>query len=243
MTPPNSPRPPTSYQQHSHTIPQFNIQPLTQTNFIQWCHTVDSYAILHNISAYIHGPIPPKPAEHAAQDLHQRNTALARLLILPNISQDIVKTLSPTILNSPTHTLYAYLKEKMSTIPPQHSEANLRRQADQLKHVHGEPIQEYIDRHNSLRNTMLQSAYPHIDDEQTTVQFVINGLYHLPDWAPLLRNLANFHNFHQGQRPSLSLVYSMLIEHEKATPQSEAKPMRRRVRRIAQSVAFRRRYG
>ena len=205
-----------------HQTPHFDFPALTPSNLVQWCLSVESHAAVNNILEYIIGPVPPDPTDPPQRQAHQRNLALARILIIPNISQEVLTGISPTLLSSHPSYIYQHLKDKLSIVPPQNSEASLRNAANQIHYSSDSGIHDYITKHKELRNIMLQSGFPNIDDEATTIKFVIDGLQIHQDWAPLLRELANFPNFHNGQRPSLDLVFTMLITHEQAVPHTHS---------------------
>ena len=194
--------------QHNLEIPLLNTD-----NFVPWKITVEHFARTQGVLEYLFNP-PPQSTDPSTTELHQNKHTQAQLLVLSSISPEILQNFTLDEQKGPICTLYTKLSDILTRTHPADSPAQLRRRARAISWDPNQPVMVYIEAHQRLRTVMIKSGYPDITNEQTTIQFILEGIESHPFWTVLLQVLSAHNDLHPSNPLPLDQIISMMIKHD-----------------------------
>lgn len=166
---------------------KIHIPELNTDNYLPWLLALRSTAIVHNAQHHLEQN-PPLPSDPALAQAHNKSKHQLIAIILSTVpSQVISLVLTPTTDPTPYDLLQSILSYLDTTNKNDHK--YLKSQAESMHFVPGMTLQEYVSKHEALRTKMIASKYPTIDDPQTTVEFMIDGLKHNPSTVHIGRQM------------------------------------------------------
>lgn len=155
---------------------------LGKNNLRLWRASLQAYAEEHGLTQWIETPAPSNIVGDEA--VKRKHRAQAYRLITSTLSADTLTRIGEHILElEPRDMLQTIMDAYAADATPAAHEA-LRARAEQLRIKPRESVDDYVDRHMSLRAEMAQANYPLIENERTTISFIIKGLTARPSFKP-----------------------------------------------------------
>ena len=161
----------------------------------------------------------------------QRKTkAQATRLIVSNLSAESLKYLADDFFDLSPAQMLAHIKDSFTpaTTPAAHEALRLR--AEAMKIRARETLDEYFERHLSLRREMAMAGYPLISNETTSVNFMLRGLSARPQLSPyvptlLLQQIDTIKN----ARAAVDILAAAVLPVSAATPTRSTPPVGQRL--------------
>ena len=145
---------------------------LTEENYDVWRYTVEQVAAEHGLQPYFDEQLPqnidtPESAIKKAQ---------SNRLIVTTITPPLLNSFGRSFLQLTPHAMMAKVAQSFVVENVVVRRQQLNHTANNLFYKPDETIKEYVARHVNLRAEMELMDYPGIENEQTTVLFIISGL-------------------------------------------------------------------
>lgn len=134
-----------------------------------------SYAAERGLANLLTTPPPPETPGKTEQ-VRAKKRAQALRLIISTLTPDSLARLGDSILDEEPRVMLIRIQEYYYAEQSPAVQESLRVRAEVMRMKLRESLDDYFDRHLLLRGEMMQSGYPLIDRETTTVSFIVRGL-------------------------------------------------------------------
>lgn len=155
---------------------------LTKNNHAKWKYSIEAFAAENGITDHLKKVEIPQQRGDRANLLNQK--AHIGRLIISTLSPDIITALGEVIVTKNPFEMFQHIEDYFAAECTPEEHESLRRKAQAIRIKMGESIEDYVQRHNKLRQEMIRAKYPNIKDESTSVLFMIRGIQARPSIEP-----------------------------------------------------------
>ncbi len=154
------------------------IPKLTKDNFNLWLDAVRVAATANGVQDHIISD-PAAPVDAEAATTFSSKRAIAQCIIMSSIPAALLPELGHDIYSKSPYSICLHIKSTFDASTPI-DHALLSESARAITLNDQTTIEDYIDRHTKMRARMVSAGYPNIENEITTVMFMIEGLRENP---------------------------------------------------------------
>lgn len=158
-----------------------SLPPLTLNNAALWHRALQALAHVLELETLLDAAsiTPEDPAEYAE---FKRKQERLTLIILTSLPEQIIVRLAEADLELPPPLLTQHILKTVNELNPRNDANSLpKSKAHKIRLKSLDKVEDYITDHENMRIIMRNQKYPRIEEEATTIQFMINGIKHHPD--------------------------------------------------------------
>lgn len=122
------------------------------------------------------------------QTKHAKDQAQASLILEQAIYPEVATLLGPTCHTDTPHALLNRIEAELIK-NNRATRKQLESEAKSIIYTDNTTIEQYVLDHIAMRNRMITAKCADIENQETTVEFILNGISAHPDYAPCMKTL------------------------------------------------------